>query len=55
MHLCDTCKKFNKCYPNNTWPTKEQREKVSSEGCKNYKELTTYEMFMSKFIRKESR
>ena len=45
MHLCDTCKKFNKCYPNNTWPTKEQRAEVSSKGCKNYKELSVESMF----------
>lgn len=45
MHLCDTCKKFNKCYPNNTWPTKEKRVEVASKGCKDYKELSIESMF----------
>ena len=53
MHLCDKCVKFNKCYPNNTWPTKAQREEVNSKGCKDYRELTVKSMFMPK--RKEHR
>ena len=47
MHLCDKCKKFNKCFPNNTWPTKEQRE-VELSGCKDYRELTVESMFKPK-------
>lgn len=53
MHLCDTCRKFNKCYPNNTWPTEEKREEVASKGCKNYKELSVESMFKPR--RKEAK
>ena len=45
MNLCDKCKKFNTCYPNGTWPTKEQRKAVQQKGCKNYKELSVESMF----------
>lgn len=53
MHLCDTCKKFNKCYPNNTWPTEEKRAEVASKGCKDYKELSVESMFKPR--RKEAK
>ena len=48
MHLCDKCKKFNKCFPNNTWPTKEKRAEVELSGCKDYRELTVESMFKPK-------
>lgn len=48
MYLCDKCVKFNKCFPNNTWPTKEKRAEVELSGCKDYRELTVESMFKPK-------
>lgn len=48
MHLCDKCKKFNKCFPNNTWPTAEKQAEVELSGCKDYRELTVESMFKPK-------
>lgn len=46
MYLCDTCAKFNKCYPKNEWPTTEQRATITAEGCARYKELSVKTMFL---------
>lgn len=45
MHLCDKCKKFNKCFPKGTMPTEEKRAEVESLGCKDYRELSVESMF----------
>lgn len=48
MHLCDKCKKFNKCFPKGTMPTMEKRAEVELSGCKDYRELTVESMFKPK-------
>ena len=48
MHLCDKCKKFNKCFPKGTMPTKEKGAEVERSGGKDYRELTVESMFKPK-------
>lgn len=50
MHICDKCKKYNKCYPMNIRPEVEEQQRAEVElgGCPTYKELTIEEMFAPK-------
>ena len=48
MHLCDKCKKFNKCFPKGTMTTEEKRAEEELSGCKDYRELTVESMFKPK-------
>lgn len=47
MHICDKCKKYNKCYSKsgNTEADITKRAEVELGGCPNYRELTLKEMF----------
>lgn len=47
MHICDKCKKFNKCYSKNGYTKSDlaKREEVGNKGCTQFRELTIEEMF----------
>ena len=47
MHICDKCRKFNKCYSKsgNTEADLNKRAEVELGGCSSYRELTLKEMF----------
>lgn len=47
MHICDKCKKFNKCYSASGKEESDlaKRAEVEANGCSSYRELTLKEMF----------
>lgn len=50
MHLCDKCKKFNKCYSKDGYTEADlmKRAEVELAGCPKFNELTIHEMFAPK-------
>ena len=48
MHICDKCKKFNKCYSKSGDSEADivKRAEVELGGCSGYRELTVEEMFL---------
>ena len=46
MHICDKCKKFNKCYKGMSKTAEAyKKDDILFDGCPDYKELTIEQMF----------
>lgn len=47
MHICNKCRKYNKCYPHGKSKTDEnvKRADIELAGCPDFNELTVEEMF----------